>query len=274
MMTNQILIPTIFFYLAGSVAYILFFVYQKEPWYKTAFFSMSAGFLFHTAAVLYKFKDGMLPVINLRETILFAAWMLSGLFLFLRYRVRIKILGVFAAPLIFIMTTAAFFLPDTSVILKTRIDSIWLVIHVILIFMGEAALALACGVAVLYLVQENTIKTKKHRFFFKRLPSLEMLDSTQYAFIVGGFTALTIGLISGFVYAYKVWGHFWSWDPKEVWSAISWLIYAALLHARLVAGVRGKKTASLAIFGFIFLVFTFLGVSLFLGGHHHEFTRW
>jgi len=86
---------------------------------------------------------------------------------------------------------------------------------------------------LLYLLQEHAIKSKKHGFFFRRLPSLELLDTTGYACILTGFAMLTFGLITGFVYAKVVWGKFWSWDPKEIWSGITWLLYAALLHQRL-----------------------------------------
>jgi cytochrome c-type biogenesis protein CcsB len=143
----------------------------------------------------------------------------------------------------------------------------------VVIFIGEASFALACGLGVLYLIQENSIKTKKHRFFFKRLPSLDLLDSAGYVCIVVGFTMLTLGLITGFVYAKSIWGRFWSWDPKEVWSGITWLFYAALLHERLIVGWRGRKSAIMAIIGFGVLLFTFLGVNLFLEGHHKDFTK-
>ena len=141
----------------------------------------------------------------------------------------------------------------------------WLISHVIAVFIGNSAFALACGIGILYLFQEYGIKSKNPGFFFKRLPSLEMLDAA-------GFTLLTFGLITGFVYAKTIWGRFWSWDPKEVWSGITWLFYAALLHERLTVGWRGRKAAVMAIIGFAILLFTFLGVNLFLKGHHGAFT--
>jgi cytochrome c-type biogenesis protein CcsB len=122
-------------------------------------------------------------------------------------------------------------------------------------------------------MQERAIKTKRHGFFFKRLPSLEMLDYTGYACIVVGFTFLSIGLAAGFVYAKSVWGKLWSWDPKEIWSVITWILYAALLHERLAVGWRGRRSAIMAIIGFAVLLFTFLGVNFFLKGHHEVFTR-
>ena len=85
---------------------------------------------------------------------------------------------------------------------------------------------------------------------------------------------VTIGLITGVVYAKAIWGRFWSWDPKEVWSAITWLFYAALLHERLTAGWRGRRAAIMAIVGFAILLFTFLGVNFFLKGHHNPFTTY
>jgi len=142
------------------------------------------------------------------------------------------------------------------------------------IFIGEAIFALACGLGILYLLQEREIKTKKHGFFFKRLPSLELLDSTGYACIIAGFTLLTIGIVTGMIYAKLIWGKFWSWDPKEVWSAVSWLLYAVLLHQRITIGFRGRRAAIMAVIGFGALLFTFLGVNFLLKGHHEPFTRW
>jgi cytochrome c-type biogenesis protein CcsB len=100
-----------------------------------------------------------------------------------------------------------------------------------------------------------------------------MLDNIGYVCIVVGFTMLTLGLITGFVYAKAVWGRFWSWDPKEVWAGITWLFYAVLLHERLTVGWRGRRSAIMAIIGFGVLIFTFLGVNLLMKGHHEVFTR-
>lgn len=102
---------------------------------------------------------------------------------------------------------------------------------------------------------------------------MELLDHSGYACVVVGFTLLTIGLVTGMVYAKNVWGRFWTWDPKEVWSAVTWIFYAALLHERLTVGWRGRRAAIMAIVGFGVLLFTFLGVNFLLRGHHGQFTR-
>ncbi|MCG8470665.1 MAG: cytochrome c biogenesis protein, partial [Desulfobacterales bacterium] len=151
--------------------------------------------------------------------------------------------------------------------------SFWFAAHIVTVFLGEAALAMACGAGVLYILQEHAIKEKKRGFFYRRLPSLEQLDGMGYACIVVGFTALTLGLVTGLLYAKLIWHRFISWDPKEVWSGISWIIYAVLLHERLAVGMRGRNAALLSIAGFVVLLFTLFGVNFLMGGHHGQFTR-
>ncbi|MBS3757601.1 MAG: c-type cytochrome biogenesis protein CcsB [Desulfobacterales bacterium] len=269
------LIIIIFLYMLSSAAYLGFFMMQNKILQPIAYSVLMGGFLLHTGLMGYQYVQiGQMPVQNLHQTLSFAAWALAGVYLLLRYRFHLKILGAYTAPLTTLMMIVAFCVPQTTETPSTILNSIWLIIHVAIIFIGEAALALAGGTGGLYLLQEHAIKTKNTRFFFKRLPSLEFLDSAGYMFIITGFTLLTVGLITGFIYAEKVWGKIWSWDPKEIWSVITWLIYAALLHERLVAGWRGRRAAIMAIIGFAALIFTFFGVNFFLEGHHNEFTRW
>lgn len=265
---------TVFFYMLSVAGYFGYLFLQKDYFHRAGYLLLLAGFLCHTAAIIAQFVNvGQIPVGNLQETLFFAAWAVAVVFLVLQYKFKLKILGIFAAPLVTLVTLAATILPTETAQSSAVFKNFWLITHVVVIFIGEAAFALACGLGLLYLIQENTIKTKKHRFFFKRLPSLDLLDSTGYVCIVVGFTMLTLGLITGFVYAKSIWGRFWSWDPKEVWSGVTWLFYAALLHERLTVGWRGRKSAIMAIIGFGVLLFTFLGVNLLLEGHHGEFTR-
>ena len=258
----------------STSGYFVYLFIQKDFLQRTAFYLLMASFVCHSAIIGYGFfKLGHLPVQNLQETLSIAGWTITGVFLIFQYKYHLKILGIYAAPLATLIMVIASYLPKKPVEVKNIFNSFWLVIHVITIFIGEASFALACGVGLLYLIQEHAIKSKHHGFFFRRLPSLELLDSTGYAFIIAGFTMLTLGLISGFVYAKTAWGRFWGWDPKEVWAGITWLLYAALLHQRLTIGWRGRKAAIMAIIGFAVILFTFFGVNFLLKGHHGEFTR-
>jgi cytochrome c-type biogenesis protein CcsB len=264
----------ILLYMFSAVGYLIYLFLQKEYLQKAGFFILLAGFLLHTAVITFRsINTGHFPASNLQQTLMVAGWAIAGVFLTIQYKFNLKILGVFASPLIVLIVIVASLLPGEPSQTTNIFKSFWLISHIVIIFLGEASLALACVVGILYLIQERAIKIKIHGFFYRRLPSLELLDMTGYACIVVGFTMLTIGLITGMVYAKSVWGRFWSWDPKEVWSAITWLIYAALLHERLVVGWRGRKAAILAIIGFVVLLFTFFGVNFLLQGHHGVFTQ-
>jgi cytochrome c-type biogenesis protein CcsB len=135
-------------------------------------------------------------------------------------------------------------------------------------FLGYASFAVAFGAAVIYLMQERFLKKRKISGLFQRLPSLDTLDDINYRCLTFGFPLLTVAIISGAIWAETAWGTYWSWDPKETWSLITWFVYAALLHGRLTTGWRGKKAAILAIIGFFVMLFTFLGVNLLMPGLH------
>ena len=112
------------------------------------------------------------------------------------------------------------------------------------------------------------IKSKKIGTFHHFLPSLGILDELNYRCLIIGFPLLTLGIMSGSIWAQYTMGSYWQWDPKEIWSLITWLFYAALLHGRLNMGWRGKKQATLSIIGFIAILFTFLVVSFFYKSYH------
>ncbi|HPA15310.1 MAG TPA: c-type cytochrome biogenesis protein CcsB [Desulfobacterales bacterium] len=270
-----VMIIILLFYLLSTAAYVAYLFVQKNYMQQAGRCMLTVGFLLHSLIIGYGFvQSGHIPVRNLHETLIMAGWAIVCVFLVFQYKYRLKILGIYAAPLSALVLFIAYQMPGEPVLDQNLFNNFWLISHIVTIFIGEASFALACGLGVLYLIQEHAIKAKNHGFFYRRLPSLELLDTTGYASIVVGFTMLTVGLITGFVYAKSVWGRFWDWDPKEVWSGITWLIYAALLHERLTVGWRGRRSAILSIIGFAVLLFTFFGVNFFLKGHHGEFTRW
>jgi len=271
---DYLILITIMFYMLSTAGYVAYLFAQKDYLQKGGFSLLAAGFVVHTAAIAYGFaQSGHFPVNNLSETLSLAGWTVAGVFVIFQYRFKLKILGVYASPLVLIVMIIASQLPREPGPIKNIYNNLWLILHVVAVFIGEASFALACGVGLLYLLQEHSIKTKQRGFFFRRLPSLELLDSTGYGCIAAGFAMLSLGLVFGFVYAKSVWGAFWSWDPKEIWAGITWLLYAALLHQRLALGWRGRRAAIMAIIGFAVVLFTFLGVNFLLQGHHGEFTR-
>jgi ABC-type transport system involved in cytochrome c biogenesis permease subunit len=122
----------------------------------------------------------------------------------------------------------------------------------------------------LYLVQEKQLKTKKARLLFRRLPSLETLDDLNYRSLSWGFPLLTLGILSGAVWAQYAWGQFWLWEPRLVLSVLTWVLYALLLYYR-TAGWQGRRAAALTIICFAVLLVSFLGVRLLPGRHGGQF---
>lgn len=260
-----------FFSMAG---YVFFLFDQRDRIQKVSFFLVSTGVGIHLLSVVatgIAARD--LPVQNMVQSLSLAALSLGGMFLYFQYKFNLKILGVFAATLLSVMMLSVMVLPDTPVASNEALRGFWFIAHIALVFTGDAALGLACGAGILYLLQEKGIRSKSPGFFYKRLPSLDFLDNVSYTCITTGFVLLTFGLITGFIYAKAIWGRFWSWDFKEVFSICTWLMYAALLHFRFHSGWRGRKSAIMTIVGFIIIIFTFLGVNIFLGGHHQNFTK-
>jgi cytochrome c-type biogenesis protein CcsB len=268
-----LLIIAVIAYMLSCACYFGYLFFQKAALQRIAVGSMLAAFALHTASlIICGIRAGNFPVNNLHETLSVTAWAITAVFLVFSYVYKLKILGVVAAPLITLTLIAAYQMPRPVAENPQLFKSWWLASHIVTVFLGNAAFVLACGLGMLYLLQENAIKRKRRGFFFSRLPSLDLLDTTGYACIVVGFSMITIGLITGVIYAKAIWGRFWSWDPKEVWSAITWLFYAALLHERLAVGWRGRRAAIMAMIGFGVLLFTFFGVNFLLQGHHGTFT--
>jgi cytochrome c-type biogenesis protein CcsB len=171
-------------------------------------------------------------------------------------------------PIVFLLMLISSMLSREIKPLSPSLQSYWLGIHTVFAFLSNAAFALAFGIGLMYLVQERYVKTKNLGSLFGRLPSLQTLDEINYKLITFGFPLLTMAIITGALWAETAWGNYWNWDPRETWSLITWFIYAIVLHARLVAGWRGKRAALLSMLGFLTIIVAFFGVKLLKKGLH------
>jgi cytochrome c-type biogenesis protein CcsB len=171
-------------------------------------------------------------------------------------------------PVVFVLMLSSAMLSREIKPLSPALQSYWLGIHTVLAFLGNAAFAMAFGIGLMYLVQEHYVKSKRLGGLFERLPSLQTLDEINYRLITIGFPLLTLAIITGILWAERAWGRYWNWDPREVWSLITWFIYAIVLHARLIAGWRGKRAALLSIIGFLTILIAFFGIKLLQKGLH------
>jgi cytochrome c-type biogenesis protein CcsB len=262
------------FYLLGTLAYSIYIIFLKESISKIAAVIVSIGFVSHSFALLTRLLEaGHTPVTNLYESLSFFAWMIIGVLLMANLKYRIKVLGSFLTPIALILMLFAFALPKEILPLAPVLRSFWHPFHVIFAFLGNAIFTLSFCCGVMYLAQEHQLKSKRLGAIAKRLPSLKVLDDLNYQSLTFGFPLLTLGIITGAIWAEYAWGRYWGWDPKETWSLITWFLYAALLHQRLTVGWRGRKAAIMAIVGFLAVLFTFLGVNLILPGLH-SYSNW
>ncbi len=259
----------LFFYLLGTAISLAYFISLRKPLARLGTFALAVGFGVHTLALVLRYLEaGYTPITNLHESLSFFSWSIVGVYFILYWKYRVDFLAAFISPMAAVLIILASLFPKEILPVAPVLNSFWLPIHVIFAFIGDAMFALAFAAGVMYLIQERQIKSKKIGAFYHRLPALKVLDDLSYRCLTFGFPLLTLGIITGSVWAESAWGSYWSWDPKETWSLITWFLYAALLHGRLTVGWRGRRAAIFAIVGFAALVFTFLGVNLLLSGLH------
>lgn len=257
------------FYFLAALAYLGYIVFFKNSLNRTGTAIVTAGFVSHCLALITRYVEaGYTPVTNLYESLSFFAWMIIGILLITTLKYRIKLLGAFLTPIALILMLFALSLPKEIVPLAPVLQSFWHPLHVFFAFLGNAIFTLAFCCGAMYLMQEHQLKTKKVGAITKRLPSLKVLDDMNYQALTFGFPLLTLGIITGAIWAEYAWGRYWGWDPKETWSLIVWLIYAAYLHARIARGWRGRRSAWLSVVGFCATLFCYLGVNLLLSGLH------
>lgn len=256
-------------YLLSTGFYLIYLIKNKDYLEKTGHYLFITGFFAHLVATMIRYLEaGYTPITNIYESLSFFSLCTAGFFLYLKGIFKTGILGAIILPVISIILIWASTFPFEIKPLPPVLKSYWLPIHTFFSFAGNGIFLVGFFVSILYIVLERGIKRKNLHSILKRLPSLEVLDTINYRCISYGFPFLTIGIITGSLWAGMAWGSYWSWDPKETWSLITWIFYAIILHNRLAIGWRGKKTAYMMIIGFFSILFTFLGVNFLLGGLH------
>jgi len=227
------------------------------------------GFALHTVSIIYRYAaGGYMPVSSPHEAASFFSWCTVLLFLILEFRYKVGLLGSFIMPLVFVLMFSSAMLSREIKPLSPELQSYWFGIHTVLAFLGNASFAMSFGIGIMYLVQEHYVKSKHIGGLFQRLPSLQSLDEINYRLITIGFPLLTLAIITGAFWADKAWGGYIKGDIRVVWSLITWLIYAIVLHTRLIAGWRGRRAAVLSIIGFLSIIVAFFGIKLLGKGLH------
>nr|YP_010903036.1 heme attachment to plastid cytochrome c [Hypnea pseudomusciformis]WCH55090.1 heme attachment to plastid cytochrome c [Hypnea pseudomusciformis]WCH56683.1 heme attachment to plastid cytochrome c [Hypnea pseudomusciformis] len=230
-------------------------------------------------------RNGYFPLSNLYESLIFLSWVLTFIHLIIEKQNNSKLIGAINIPIsLFTIAFSSLVLPPEikqASPLVPALRSNWLMMHVSIMMFSYGTLILGSLLSILFLIISITNKYKLNKtklvydknktyLLFNRLNFLQSVDNLSYRIISLGFPMLTIGIIAGSVWANEAWGSYWSWDPKETWALITWIIFATYLHARLSKSWQGEKPAILASLGFIVIWICYLGVN-FLGKGLHSY---
>ncbi|MCL6119830.1 MAG: c-type cytochrome biogenesis protein CcsB [Deltaproteobacteria bacterium] len=274
---------SLLFVFASFIGYFIFLFTGSKTISKISFGILIAGFIVQTAAFvirwIYAYKIGIdtPPLVDLYDSLVFFAYVIEIGYIILRIFYDFDALGFIITFIASSALAFATFYPlATSAIEPTipALQSYWLLYHIMTLFVAYGAFAASFGLGILYLIKngrENGNKKRGNRFL-SLLPESAVIEESIYKVISVGLVFLTAGIVIGAAWADSAWGGYWSWDPKETWSLITWMTYILFIHARFTKGWGGKKMAWIAVIGFAVVIFCYLGVDLIIPGLHSYAT--
>lgn len=250
---------SLIFYFFAGVFFILRMVFDKKIIARLSIAFLFLAFIFHTLIIILRgIQLSAPPFMGMYNSLLIFAWCVavSCVFFLRKYKVNI-VKGTISLLIVLIFIYAAGQNKEVRPLFPA-LRSNWLILHVSSYMLGYGAISVSFISSFLYLILS----------FSKKTALLKNLEQLNYKFILLGFPFLTLGLTAGAVWANIAWGSFWSWDPKETWALINWLLYLLFLHLYRLKGLRGRAAAVVSLIAYTTVIFTFLGVSLFFKGLH------
>jgi cytochrome c-type biogenesis protein CcsB len=254
-------------YIVATVFSLAYLLGRREALSRVASLTIQTGWVIHTVALVVRAVElRRLPLLTLAEGVSVVIWAAVCLEIWAERRYRTRVLAAFVLPIVLALGLA---LPTglRTLALPPRVRSTWVLVHVILALLGLAAFVVNFAGAVMYLLQERQLKTKRPGAVYYRLPSLETLDRITYRALTIGFPFLTAGLLLGVVWARPAWGSVLTFDPLAFASVAMWAVYAATLAGRTLGSWKGRRGAYFAVAGFCTLLLT-LGAGVLLQGRH------
>ena len=223
----------------SSFVYIFGLMAKNDKLFTAGLWSALAGFIPHLIVIALRWTEtGISPFFTISESIIFGFFCAILIFLIFKFtNKKVRPLGVLIMPVTFVMMGwAGTLYEEAAAKIAPALQSGWIWAHIIGAAAGFGAVLTAAGFGLMYLLKE-----KYSGGIFDRVPEPQVLDNLSYRFIAGGFILYGLMIVSGAFWAHQVKGNYWAWDPVEVWSLISWLIYGIYLHLRITMGWRGKR---------------------------------
>ena len=249
-------------YFAATMLQLTGAALRKDGLTRAARLIFLVGFLLHTAFSIWRgIAAGRLPMANQFEFASGFAWAAAALGFFLYKRHAQRFMMTVSMPVAFLVLSYAAFQPMEIRELMPALRSTWFALHIGSATFSYAAFAIAGGMGARYLYMLRHGHTEDE-------PKMKQADYLAYRMICLGFLLLTVVILSGAIWAEQAWSKWWSWDPKETWALITWILYAIYLHQRMRMGWQGKKMAIFAVAAVVCVLFTFAGVNKLLPGLH------
>jgi len=271
---------TIFFWIAlvtyalAAGGYIYSFVFKNPRFMPKMNVLIAIGFLFHNLAIGSRFMEtGHLPWSGDYESALMGGWFIIGATIFVgRRNQQLRALATATAPLVVLMMGFGVMRNPVLTPMAASLKTYWLYIHVFFAQLAFGSYALSMAAGVLYLLKRKSAATATPNPAYERFPSLDRLDELIFRYVLFGFITDTIMISAGAIWAKDLWGSYWSWDPVETWSLISWLMYGLTIHLRLTFGWREQRLAWLVIAALCTVIISFFGVTLVVDSSMHFFN--
>ena len=276
MNSSFLLSITTFIYGFAAVLYIALLIFKKPLVGRLATWMAIIGAICNFAGIIMRWVESYslgiahAPLSNLYESMVFFSLTITIVYLVIERKYKNRIIGAFTTPIAFLAMAYASLSPNINDRIQPILPALksnWLIAHVMTCFVGYSAFAIAFCISFMYLFKQRDAEGKSN--LLARFPNIRILEELNHQMIMFGFLFLTIGIITGSVWANSAWGRYWGWDPKETWSLITWFIYATVLHARMMRGWGGKRIAYLSIIGFLAVLFTYFGVNYLPGLHSY-----
>lgn len=264
---------TLFLYALTSGGYIYSLVFRKERLLPKLAAGVVAGFLLHTAAIAARYHaQGSLPWAGDYENGLMGGWFIVMFTLIVIWRQRLHLLAMGTLTLTILLMGFGYMRNPTLGPMAASLKSFWLYIHVYFAWLAFGAFTLAMAAGILYLLKDKDARRAVKNPMYDKFPTLPRLDELIFRYIVFGFITDAVMIASGSIWAKDLWGSYWSWDPVETWSLVSWLFYGLVIHLRVTMGWRGRRIAWLAVFGIAGMVISFFGVTFVVDSSLHIFN--
>jgi len=256
----------------GGMIYAL--VFRNERFIGRMLWVATAGFALHGGAIAARYAaQGHLPWAGDYENGLLGGWFIVGCTLAVAWRQRpLAVIATATLPLAFLLMGYGVMRQPVLTPMAASLKSSWLYVHVFFAWLAFGAYALAMGGGVVWLLKSADARRPAKNPVYDRFPSLDRLDELVFRWIVFGFVTDAVMIASGAIWAKDLWGSYWSWDPVETWSLVTWVLYGLALHLRLTRGWRGARFAWLAVLAIGAMVITFFGVTFVVETSNHFFN--